>query len=209
MAQGRNGKAIWQVTAQSVQEAKEYFADLHLTQADNGNAERDRAVADKILKEIQQRLNFLSEVGLPYLTLDRRADTLSGGEAQRIRLAAQLGSNLRGVCYILDEPTIGLHPRDNDMLLRTLRRLEEVGNSVLVVEHDETTIESADLIVDLGPGAGVRGGNVVAIGSPKEIRDNPDSLTALFFAPTVSALGRNGNSKSPTGSSSAAQEPTT
>ena len=137
-----------------------------MAQAENANAERDHAVADKILREIQQRLSFLSEVGLPYLTLDRRADTLSGGEAQRIRLAAQLGSNLRGVCYILDEPTIGLHPRDNAMLLRTLRRLEQVGNSVLVVEHDEATIESADLIVDLGPGAGVHGGSVVAIGSP-------------------------------------------
>ena len=106
---------------------------------------RDQAVADKILREIQQRLNFLAEVGLPYLTLDRRADTLSGGEAQRIRLAAQFGSNLRGVCYILDEPTIGLHPRDNAMLLSTLRRLEQLGNSVLVVEHDEATIQSADL----------------------------------------------------------------
>jgi excinuclease ABC subunit A len=184
-----DGKAIWQVTAQSVQEAKEYFAGLHLTQAENGNAERDHAVADKILKEIHQRLSFLSEVGLPYLTLDRRADTLSGGEAQRIRLAAQLGSNLRGVCYILDEPTIGLHPRDNAMLLRTLRRLEKVGNSVLVVEHDEATIESADLIVDLGPGAGVRGGSVVAIGSPQEIRDNPDSLTGSFLRADRKRIG--------------------
>jgi excinuclease ABC subunit A len=184
-----DGKAIWQVTAQSVQEAKEYFAGLHLTQAENGNAERDHAVADKILREIQQRLSFLSEVGLPYLTLDRRADTLSGGEAQRIRLAAQLGSNLRGVCYILDEPTIGLHPRDNAMLLRTLRSLEKVGNSVLVVEHDEATIESADLIVDLGPGAGVRGGSVVAIGSPQEIRDNPDSLTGAFLRADRKRIG--------------------
>jgi excinuclease ABC subunit A len=192
-----DGKAIWQVTAQSVQEAKEYFARLHLTQADNGNAERDRAVADKILREIQQRLSFLSEVGLPYLTLDRRADTLSGGEAQRIRLAAQLGSNLRGVCYILDEPTIGLHPRDNAMLLRTLRRLEKVGNSVLVVEHDEATIESADLIVDLGPGAGVRGGSVVAIGSPQEIRDNPDSLTGAFLRADRKRIGPQREFKKP------------
>src|SRR5207237_3626408 len=113
---------------------------------------RDATIAAGALKEILPRLRFLGQVGLGYLTLDRRADTLSGGEAQRIRLAAQLGSNLRGACYILDEPTIGLHPRDNDMLLRTLRRLEEVGNTVLVVEHDEATIESADLIVDLGPG---------------------------------------------------------
>ncbi len=183
------GKPIWQVTALPVQEAGAYFASLHLTLGDNGNAERDRAVAEKILREIQQRLDFLCEVGLPYLTLDRRADTLSGGEAQRIRLAAQLGSNLRGVCYILDEPTIGLHPRDNDMLLRTLQRLREIGNSVLVVEHDEATIESADLIVDLGPGAGVRGGKVVAVGSPQEIRDNPDSLTGAFLRAERKRIG--------------------
>jgi excinuclease ABC subunit A len=184
-----DGKAIWQVTSFSVDEANDYFAKLNLSFSDNGNSERDRAVADKIVKEIQQRLTFLSEVGLPYLTLDRRADTLSGGEAQRIRLAAQLGSNLRGVCYILDEPTIGLHPRDNDMLLRTLRRLERLGNSVLVVEHDEATIRSADLIVDLGPGAGVHGGNVVSIGSPDEIRNNPDSPTGAYLRSVKRRLG--------------------
>jgi excinuclease ABC subunit A len=183
------GKTIWQVGAFSVEEAKDYFDKLDLSRSDNGNAVRDQAVADKILREIQQRLNFLSEVGLPYLTLDRRADTLSGGEAQRIRLAAQLGSNLRGVCYILDEPTIGLHPRDNDMLLRTLRRLERLGNSVLVVEHDEATIQSADLIVDLGPGAGVRGGNVVFIGTPEEIRKNPDSPTGVYLRSEKKRLG--------------------
>ena len=183
------GKTIWQVTALCVDEAKDYFAKLNLSFSDDGNSERDRAVADKILKEIQQRLVFLSEVGLPYLTLDRRADTLSGGEAQRIRLAAQLGSNLRGVCYILDEPTIGLHPRDNSMLLRTLRRLEQLGNSVLVVEHDEATIRSADLIVDLGPGAGVHGGNVVSIGSPDEIIDNPDSPTGAYLRAVKKRLG--------------------
>ena len=121
---------------------------------------------------------------MPYLTLDRRADTLSGGEAQRIRLAAQLGSNLRGVCYILDEPTIGLHPRDNAMLLKTLRRLEQLGNSVLVVEHDEATIQSADLIIDLGPGAGVHGGNVVSIGTPAEIQRQ-----SRFADRRLSALG--------------------
>jgi excinuclease ABC subunit A len=125
------------VTALSVDEAKDYFTKLNLSFGNEANVLSDRAVADKVIREIQQRLAFLSDVGLPYLTLDRRADTLSGGEAQRIRLAAQLGSNLRGVCYILDEPTVGLHPRDNDMLLRTLRRLEQLGNSVLVVEHDE------------------------------------------------------------------------
>ena len=183
------GKAIWQVTALSVQEAKEYFYAFNLAQTENPHTERDRAVAEKILREIQQRLNFLSEVGLPYLTLDRRADTLSGGEAQRIRLAAQLGSNLRGVCYILDEPTIGLHPRDNSMLLKTLRRLQEVGNSVLVVEHDEATIQSADLIVDLGPGAGVHGGAVVSIGSPEEIKNNPDSPTGAYLRSEKKRIG--------------------
>jgi excinuclease ABC subunit A len=175
------GRTIWQITALAVDEAREYFTKLDLANSGNGNAARDQAVAVKILREIQQRLDFLSEVGLPYLTLDRRADTLSGGEAQRIRLAAQLGSNLRGVCYILDEPTIGLHPRDNDMLLQTLRRLERLGNSVLVVEHDEATIESADLIIDLGPGAGVRGGSVVSIGTPDEIRENPHSPTGAYL----------------------------
>ncbi|MGE5215485.1 MAG: excinuclease ABC subunit UvrA [Chloroflexota bacterium] len=183
------GKTIWQITSFAVDEAKDYFAKLDLSHSENGNAARDQAVADKIVREIQQRLNFLSEVGLPYLTLDRRADTLSGGEAQRIRLAAQLGSNLRGVCYILDEPTIGLHPRDNDMLLRTLRRLEQLGNSVLVVEHDEATIESADLIVDLGPGAGLRGGNVVFIGTPEEIKNYPDSPTGVYLQAEKRRLG--------------------
>jgi excinuclease ABC subunit A len=183
------GKPIWQVTSLPVDEARDYFAQLDLSHSENGNAVRDQVVADKILREIQQRLNFLSEVGLPYLTLDRRADTLSGGEAQRIRLAAQLGSNLRGVCYILDEPTIGLHPRDNAMLLRTLRRLEELGNSVLVVEHDEATIQSADLIVDLGPGAGLHGGSVVSIGTPDEIKNNPDSPTGAYLRSDKKRLG--------------------
>ena len=183
------GKAIWEITELAVDDARKYFTKLDLSHGDNGNAARDQAVADKILREIQQRLNFLSEVGLPYLTLDRRADTLSGGEAQRIRLAAQLGSNLRGVCYILDEPTIGLHPRDNAMLLKTLRRLEQLGNSVLVVEHDEATIQSADLIIDLGPGAGVHGGNVVSIGTPAEIRNNPDSPTGAYLRSKRKRLG--------------------
>jgi excinuclease ABC subunit A len=183
------GKTIWEVASYSVDDARAYFAKLELDHSDSATAARDRAVSEKVLKEIQQRLSFLSEVGLPYLTLDRRADTLSGGEAQRIRLAAQLGSNLRGVCYILDEPTIGLHPRDNAMLLKTLRRLEQLGNSVLVVEHDEATIESADLIIDLGPGAGVHGGNVVSIGTPAEIRANPDSPTGAYLRSDRKRLG--------------------
>ncbi|HZD40442.1 MAG TPA: excinuclease ABC subunit UvrA, partial [Terriglobales bacterium] len=183
------GKAIWQVTALSVDEACHYFAALAASHSEDDAAERDRAVAGKVLREIQQRIAFLSEVGLPYLTLDRRADTLSGGEAQRIRLAAQLGSNLRGVCYVLDEPTIGLHPRDNQMLLQTLRRLRELGNSVLVVEHDEATIQSADFIVDLGPGAGIRGGNIVCAGAPEEIRKNPHSPTGRYLRSERKRIG--------------------
>jgi excinuclease ABC subunit A len=176
-----NGKAIWQVSGLAVSEAQEYFRSLARTAGKSLTTERESAVVEKVIKEIDQRLSFLVEVGLAYLTLDRRADTLSGGEAQRIRLAAQLGSSLRGVCYILDEPTIGLHPRDNAMLIKTLKRLEQAGNSVLVVEHDAATIEAADLVVDMGPGAGVHGGAVVAIGRPEEIKENPASITGAFL----------------------------
>ena len=150
---------------------------------------RDTLIGRPILKEIVPRLSFLNQVGLSYLALDRRADTLSGGEAQRIRLAAQLGSNLCGVCYILDEPTIGLHPRDNARLIDTLRNLQERGNTVLVVEHDEQTIENADVVIDLGPGAGVHGGQVVAIGSPNQLRQNADSLTGRFLSSAHPRLG--------------------
>ena len=174
-----NGRAIWEVAALSIQSALEYVSAL--PDKAGLTAERDQAVVERVLREIVQRLTFLREVGLAYLTLDRAADTLSGGEAQRIRLAAQLGSNLRGVCYILDEPTIGLHARDNDMLLGTLKRLRAQGNTVLVVEHDDATIRSSDLIVDLGPGAGVHGGNVVAIGTAREIMANPTSLTGKYL----------------------------
>jgi excinuclease ABC subunit A len=169
-----NGKAIWEVTALSAEECREYMGRLPLSP-------RDSLIAENIFKEIVPRLTFLNEVGLPYLTLDRRADTLSGGEAQRIRLAAQLGSNLRGVCYILDEPTIGLHPRDNLRLLETLRSLQKRGNTVLVVEHDQETIESADTVVDLGPRAGVHGGKVVAVAPPAELSQYPESLTGRFL----------------------------
>ena len=130
---------------------------------------RERAIAEPLLPEITARLQCMQEVGLGYLTLDRRSDTLSGGEAQRLRLAAQLGSNLRGVCYVLDEPTIGLHPRDNAQLLGTLHRLKDQGNSIVVVEHDEETIRQADHIIDLGPGAGKQGGQVVAAGTLQEL----------------------------------------
>jgi excinuclease ABC subunit A len=142
---------------------------------------RDADIADGIMKELLPRIKFLDRVGLGYLGLDRRGDTLSGGEAQRIRLAAQLGSNLRGICYILDEPTIGLHPRDNTVLISTLKELKERGNSILVVEHDEETIRSADHIIDLGPGAGPQGGRIIAQGTLREIRKNPESVTGAFM----------------------------
>jgi len=178
-------KTIWQVTALSVQEALRHF-EVMGNRMEKRKLGKDRLIIDKIQREIHHKLTFLDEVGLGYLTLDRRANSLSGGEAQRVRLAAQLGSNLRGVCYVLDEPTIGLHTRDNDRLLWTLRQLVDSGNTVLVVEHDEATIRSADLVVDLGPGAGRRGGKVVAVGTPEEICANPESVTGAFLnAPRV------------------------
>ena len=177
-----SGKGIWEVTALSAVDCLVHMSALPLNS-------RDTLIAEPILKEIVPRLSFLNEVGLSYLTLDRRADTLSGGEAQRIRLAAQLGSNLRGVCYILDEPTIGLHPRDNTRLLQTLRNLQQRGNTVLVVEHDEQTIQSADIVVDLGPGAGVHGGKVIAMGTPRELRQDPDSVTGRFLDSAHPRLG--------------------
>jgi excinuclease ABC subunit A len=142
---------------------------------------RESEIARDIVAELNSRLGFLGEVGLGYLTLDRSAPTLSGGEAQRIRLAAQLGSNLRGVCYILDEPTIGLHHRDNQILLDVLEKLGAKGNSLVVVEHDEDTIRRAQHVVDLGPGAGKLGGAVVAEGDAEELMANPASLTGRFL----------------------------
>jgi len=177
-----DGTAIWELTQQSVAAV---LADLSQRRFSG----REELIAANILKEIIPRLRFLQKVGLSYLTLDRRADTLSGGEAQRIRLAAQLGSNLRGVCYILDEPTIGLHPRDNGMLIGTLRELQEHGNTVVVVEHDEATIEAADLVVDLGPGGGVHGGELVALGPPHTLRQHPASVTGRFLGQTRRRLG--------------------
>jgi excinuclease ABC subunit A len=142
---------------------------------------REAEIARDIIAELRSRLEFLGEVGLPYLSLDRSAPTLSGGEAQRIRLAAQLGSNLRGVCYILDEPTIGLHPRDNNILLNTLEKLEKKGNTLVVVEHDEDTIRRAAHVIDLGPGAGKLGGRVIAAGTAAQLMANPESITGRFL----------------------------
>jgi excinuclease ABC subunit A len=143
---------------------------------------REAAIGRDLLAEVRARLRFLQQVGLGYLTLDRAAPTLSGGEAQRIRLAAQLGSNLRGVCYILDEPSIGLHARDNGMLLDTLTALRDRGNSVIVVEHDEATMHRADEIIDLGPGAGIHGGRIVARGTAEALAADPASVTGRFLA---------------------------
>ncbi|OGK76972.1 MAG: excinuclease ABC subunit A [Candidatus Rokubacteria bacterium GWA2_70_23] len=169
------GRSIAEVVRLPIKAAADFFDLLALS-------EREAAIARRVLKEIRERLGFLSAVGLDYLTLDRGAATLSGGEGQRIRLATQIGSSLVGVLYILDEPSIGLHQRDNRRLLDSLRRLRDLGNTVLVVEHDEETIRSADYVVDLGPGAGEHGGYVVAVGTPDEIIANPASLTGRFLA---------------------------
>jgi len=164
-----------EITSKSVGNAKAFFATLEL--------EGWRAtIADKIVKEISDRISFLSDVGLDYLSLDRSAETLSGGEAQRIRLASQIGSGLVGVMYILDEPSIGLHQRDNKRLLGTLTHLRDIGNTVIVVEHDEEAIMAADHVIDLGPGAGVHGGKIVAEGTPEEIKREPKSLTGQYLS---------------------------
>ena len=152
------------------------------SQQDTPLSKRDQTIAERILREIQARLNFLTDVGLDYLTLERSASTLSGGEAQRIRLATQIGSKLMGVLYVLDEPSIGLHPRDNDRLLDTLKGLRDLGNTVLVVEHDEETLRNADWIVDLGPGAGEHGGWLVAEGKPEDIEAEPKSITGAYLS---------------------------
>ncbi|HZW74140.1 MAG TPA: excinuclease ABC subunit A, partial [Caldimonas sp.] len=168
-------RSIAEMTRLSVADAENLFGGLKLEG-------RDAEIARDVLAELASRLGFLNDVGLGYLALDRSAPTLSGGEAQRIRLAAQLGSNLRGVCYILDEPTIGLHPRDNRVLLDTLAKLEAKGNTLVVVEHDEETIRRADHVVDLGPGAGSQGGRVVAEGSALELMRTPQSVTGRCLA---------------------------
>ncbi|AKX47524.1 excinuclease ABC subunit A [Thiopseudomonas alkaliphila] len=168
-------KTLPEITRMPVGDACEYFGQLTLPG-------RRGEIADKILKEICARLQFLVNVGLDYLTLDRSADTLSGGEAQRIRLASQIGAGLVGVMYVLDEPSIGLHQRDNERLLETLIHLRNLGNTVIVVEHDEDAIRLADYVVDIGPGAGVHGGNIVAEGTPQQVMDNPQSLTGQYLS---------------------------
>ncbi|UEM06457.1 excinuclease ABC subunit UvrA [Skermanella rosea] len=170
------GLHISQVTEMSILKAGEWFGELnqHLRP-------KDQEIAYRILKEINERLGFLNNVGLDYLTLSRNSGSLSGGESQRIRLASQIGSGLTGVLYVLDEPSIGLHQRDNDRLLETLRRLRDIGNTVIVVEHDEDAIRAADYLVDMGPAAGVHGGQVIAAGTPEEVMQHPDSITADYL----------------------------
>jgi excinuclease ABC subunit A len=170
------GLHIGQVSEMSIRQAKEWFGGLPAKLKP-----KDREIAQRILKEIRDRLKFLDDVGLEYLTLARTSGTLSGGESQRIRLASQIGSGLTGVLYVLDEPSIGLHQRDNERLLETLIRLRDLGNTVLVVEHDEDAIRRADHVVDIGPGAGVHGGHVVAQGTPSEVMANPQSLTGRYL----------------------------
>ena len=168
-------RTLYEISRLALRDCRDYFANLKL----QGHRAQ---VAEKILKEITARLEFLINVGLDYLSLERSADTLSGGEAQRIRLASQIGSGLTGVMYVLDEPSIGLHQRDNDRLLGTLKHLRDLGNTVIVVEHDEDAIRMADYVVDMGPGAGVHGGRIVAEGTPKEIIEHPESMTGAFLS---------------------------
>ncbi|GAA3350978.1 excinuclease ABC subunit UvrA [Lysinibacillus sp. FSL M8-0216] len=168
-------KHIGEVTQYSIQEADTFFKELDLT-------EKDMKIARLVLREIEERLGFLVNVGLDYLTLSRAAGTLSGGEAQRIRLATQIGSRLTGVLYILDEPSIGLHQRDNDRLISTLQNMRDIGNTLIVVEHDEDTMLAADYLIDVGPGAGVHGGQIVAAGTPQEVMENNKSLTGQYLS---------------------------
>ncbi|MBY0365934.1 MAG: excinuclease ABC subunit UvrA [Burkholderiaceae bacterium] len=172
---GFKGRPIYEVEHSTLRECLDYFEALKL----KGNK---ADIGDKVIREIASRLRFLNDVGLNYLSLDRSADTLSGGEAQRIRLASQIGSGLTGVMYVLDEPSIGLHQRDNDRLIATLRRLRDLGNSVLVVEHDEDAIRAADWVLDLGPGAGVHGGRVMSQGTPEQVAADPNSLTGRYLS---------------------------
>ena len=186
-----NEKNIGHVSSMSIRDLNVFFKNVNLTKMEH-------AIADQILKEICQRLSFLVNVGLSYLTLDRSATTLSGGESQRIRLATQIGSQLMGVLYILDEPSIGLHPRDNNRLLKTLKSLRDIGNSILVVEHDKETIEAADYVIDLGPGAGKHGGEITFAGTPKQLLKSNKSLTGKYLSGKkeirIPRVRRNGSS---------------
>lgn len=168
-------RSISECSSMSIDEAVEFFSNLELT-------ETQQLIATEVIKEVRNRLGFLQDVGLGYLSLDRAAPTLSGGESQRIRLASQIGAGLTGVLYVLDEPSIGLHARDNEKLLRSLKKLRDIGNSLIVVEHDEDTMRAADVLVDFGPGPGVKGGELIAVGSLDDISENPNSLTGQFLS---------------------------
>jgi len=170
-----NGYSIYDICRLSIRECYQFFDNLKLN-------EQEKKIAQELINEIKKRLNFLIEVGVDYLTLERRTDTLGGGEEQRVRLATQIGSGLVGVTYILDEPSIGLHMRDNHKLIQTLLRLRDLGNTVIVVEHDRDTILASDYVIDLGPGAGEKGGYIVATGTPEEIMNNPNSLTGAYLS---------------------------
>ena len=189
-----NGLDIMEASEMSIKKARDWFAGVEAALTP-----KKQEIAHKIVKEIVERLTFLNNVGLEYLSLNRQSGTLSGGEAQRIRLASQIGSGLTGVLYVLDEPSIGLHQRDNDRLLETLTRLRDIGNTVIVVEHDEDAIRAADYLVDMGPEAGQNGGHVVAAGTVAEVLQNPDSLTAQYLNGSreiaVPAQRRKGNGK--------------
>ena len=181
-------KSIADISNMTVEEAEDYFTMLADAVKED---ERENAIAKDAIAEILSRLAFLKEVGLSYLSLNRSAPTLSGGEAQRIRLASQLGTNLQGVCYVLDEPTIGLHPRDNKILLSALEKLADKGNSLLVVEHDEDTIRKADHVIDIGPGAGARGGQLIVNGTIDDLIANADkSLTGQYLKNPLQHKGK-------------------
>ena len=178
VGEGDQARAIFEVSHLTLRECFDYFDTLHMPGAHG-------EIAYKVIREIGLRLKFLNDVGLNYLSLDRSAETLSGGEAQRIRLASQIGSGLTGVMYVLDEPSIGLHQRDNDRLIGTLQHLRDIGNSVLVVEHDEDMMRAADHLIDMGLGAGVHGGRVIAQGTFDDVKANPESLTGQYLAHTL------------------------
>src|SRR5690606_23297487 len=171
------GLHVGEVTEMSIRKASAWFSTIEEILSD-----KQKEIAARILKEIRERLRFLNDVGLDYLTLARNSGTLSGGESQRIRLASQIGSGLTGVLYVLDEPSIGLHQRDNERLLETLKHLRDLGNTVIVVEHDEEAVLTADYVVDIGPAAGVHGGEVIAQGTPAEVMANSKSLTGQYLS---------------------------
>ena len=177
MAVKINKKTIFEISSLSIKDAKNWFEYL-----ENNLTGNRKEISEKIIKEIINRLNFLNDVGLGYLNLSRSSTSLSGGETQRIRLASQIGSGLTGVLYVLDEPSIGLHQRDNDKLIQTLKKLRDLGNSVIVVEHDEDTILAADYLIDIGPKAGINGGEIIAYGKPNEVKKNSKSLTGKYLS---------------------------